>query len=169
MTPRPVSWSRRRVQTELKTIPWHQGKLLGLPGPAQEEAPLGAWVTACRVRNWGATFPPLPPSSSSLTKSHEVLWSLTHGLSQMPPPGPREATDDNASGEKAPPESDVLDQIPVLPLNKLVTSSKCLTSPSLSFPVCKTAPIKLPWPCTHELIHLILGAAHEAGTVMIPI
>lgn len=26
VTPRPVSWSRRRAQTELKTIPWHQGK-----------------------------------------------------------------------------------------------------------------------------------------------
>lgn len=82
MTPRPVSWSRRRAQTELKTIPWHQGKLLGLPGPALEEAPLGAWVTARLVRNWGTTFPPLSPSSSSLTGSHGCLCSLTHGLSR---------------------------------------------------------------------------------------
>ena len=42
MTPGPVSWSRRRAQTKLKTIPWHQGKLLG---PGLEEAPLGARVT----------------------------------------------------------------------------------------------------------------------------
>lgn len=45
MTPGPVSRSRRRAQTELKTIPWHQGKRQGLPGPGLEEAPLGVRVT----------------------------------------------------------------------------------------------------------------------------
>lgn len=82
MTPRPVSWSRGRAQTELKTIPWHQGKLRGLPGPAPEEAPLGAWVAARLVRNGGATFPPLSSSSSSLTDTHGHLCSLTHRLSR---------------------------------------------------------------------------------------
>lgn len=42
VTPGPVSWSRRRAQTELKTIPGHQGKRQGLPGPKLEEVPLGS-------------------------------------------------------------------------------------------------------------------------------
>lgn len=64
MTPQPVSWSRRRAQTELKTIPWHQGKLQGLLGPELEETSLGAWVTGLpgeRLRSCLPTSVPLLP------------------------------------------------------------------------------------------------------------
>lgn len=81
MTPGPVSRSRRRAQTELKTIPWHQGKRQGLPGPGLEEAPLGAWVTRPRARDPGATSPPLSPSSSAPTQEHRA----TSGLSAWSP------------------------------------------------------------------------------------
>lgn len=91
MTPGPVSWSRRRAQTEQKTIPWHHGKLRGLRGPELEEAPLGAWVTGWPSEKPRVTFPPLSPSSSSLTPEP----SATLGLSKRPPLELWEATDDN--------------------------------------------------------------------------
>lgn len=81
MTPGPVSRSRRRAQTELKTIPWHQGKRQGLPGPGLEEAPLGAWVTRPQMRDLGAASPPLSPSSSTPTQEHRA----TSGISAWPP------------------------------------------------------------------------------------
>lgn len=69
VTPGPVSRSRRRVQTEQRTIPWHQGKRQGLPGPGSEEAPLRAWVTWPVRKTWEplphlSSLPPPPPPMS---------------------------------------------------------------------------------------------------------
>lgn len=78
MTPGPVSWSRRRAQTELKTILWHQGERQGLPGPELKEAPLEAWVTGLE-RDPGATFPPLFPFSFFLSYQHRDTLSTLGG------------------------------------------------------------------------------------------
>lgn len=109
--------SRRRAQTELKTIPWHQGKP-GPPGTQSGEAPLGAWVTG-RSERPGSHLPPLPLSSSSPSHKHRA----TSGLPKRPPPASREATEGNGP-EKQLWSQTGFGQILTLSLKQQVTLSK---------------------------------------------